>query len=98
MAGSLVNGFGAADLVGGVSRQRDLDAALPLTVLPDISPRERGERRRRLGFRQSATLKVSEGGDALPFSPFTGRRCRQADEGQLFKCLGAFLNAGPKPC
>ncbi|NKM05196.1 hypothetical protein GFM29_15405 [Rhizobium leguminosarum bv. viciae] len=29
----------------------------------------------------NATLRLGEAGAACPFAPFTGRRCRQADEG-----------------
>jgi hypothetical protein len=58
------------------------NVALPLTVLPDISPRKRGERRRPQEFRQSATSAIGEIDPVSVFSPFTGRRCRQADEGR----------------
>ena len=44
---------------------------LPLTRLPAPSPRKRGEGTRGAGAAPS------------PFSPRAGRRCRQADEGQI---------------
>ena len=73
-------------------------AVLPLIVLSGTSPRERGEaglpragfNRRRRG--KAMTLRPA------PFSPFTGRRCRQADEGRRDASgRSAAVNPPPAP-
>jgi drug/metabolite transporter (DMT)-like permease len=54
----------------------------PLTVLPDISPRKRGERRSHLRFRPSPMFEIGESSDTATLSPLAGIDVRQDSEGR----------------
>ncbi|AZN96603.1 hypothetical protein EJ066_04480 [Mesorhizobium sp. M9A.F.Ca.ET.002.03.1.2] len=72
-------------------------SAPPLIVLPDISPRI-VTGRKTLSPKISPTPSGVERGAKLaasPFSPFTGRRCRQADEGQRRRWWSPQKTAAP---
>ncbi|NOV15955.1 hypothetical protein E5S70_07620 [Ensifer adhaerens] len=55
---------------------------MPLTVLPDISPRQRGESRWERRFRRTSALMGAVPARLATFAPLAGRRCWQADEGR----------------